>query len=63
MEKIICSNVNCKYEGPTTKEPKANYLVALGLSCLMLFPGLIYLFLNTGSRYYCPNCSKQIGEH
>jgi hypothetical protein len=63
MNEIICPNPNCGYHGPPRKEARGSWLIFILLFLLFAVPGLLYLLLMTGYRYYCPKCGMQIASH
>ena len=59
-ETIICPNPNCGYRGAPRRESRGSCLIAVLLLCLGIVPGVLYLVIMSGHRYYCPRCGLQI---
>jgi predicted RNA-binding Zn-ribbon protein involved in translation (DUF1610 family) len=57
---IACPNPNCGYQGPARMQARGSTTVGIILCLFFILPGILYLMLLSGYRYYCPKCGLQI---
>lgn len=62
MKTIICPNCHCTYTGTPRREARGSAIIGLLLCLFFLVPGLMYMGLMSGYRYYCPKCGIQVAE-
>ena len=53
---FICPNTKCDYKGKPKYENYGSSLVMFILLLFGILPGIVYLAVAMGKKYYCPNC-------
>ena len=52
----------CSSEKRPVKKNKGNIAVAVFLFLFFLLPGILYMFICTGSMHVCPDCGHKYGD-
>ena len=53
---FICHNPHCDYRGKPEFENYGNVFVMVLLLLFGVLPGIVYLAVCMGKKYYCPKC-------
>lgn len=53
---FICPNPHCDYHGKPEFESYGSFILAILLILCGIVPGIFYISLCMGTKYYCPKC-------
>ena len=60
MNTMACPNPGCGYKGKPRKKENFSALLCIILLCCGVVPGILYLLVPWGCRYFCPKCGIEI---